>query len=187
VRLLGLLSLIAAAIFTGWLVDRVDSTAPRPEEARRHDPDYYMENFSQLSMDPGGGLDNKLQAEFMVHYLDDDSSELVRPRLELYNDSRPPWIVVAERGWVSAGNEVILLYGPVEIWRNHADGEREVEVLTTNLRILADEDYAESDYPTTIRSRTTTTHAVGMRARFGKGHLELLERVRSRHHSEERG
>jgi len=171
----------ALAVATGWLLQRLDEDSLGITPQERHEPDYYMERFAKMSMDAEGRPDNKLAAEFMVHYPDDDSTELVRPKIEIYNGAERPWIVVAERGWVSANNEVILLYGPVEIWRNDSAGNRGLEVLTRDLRILTDEDYAESDNPTTVRSRTSTTEALGMRARFGVGRLELLNAVRGHH------
>jgi len=174
-----LLSLLVGG--SAWLLDRLEEDAPRVAAPQRHDPDWYMEDVTEHAMNAAGELERKLVAERMVHYPDDGSTELVRPRLELYNGDPEPWHVVADRGWVSAGNEVILLYGEVEIWRNHQDGGRELEVLTTDLRVLPEQQYAETDNAATIRTRTTVTQAVGMRARFAASRLELLQRVTSRY------
>lgn len=173
--------LLVLAVASGWLLQRFNVEAPPIAPKARHEPDYYMEQFSKLSMDVQGRLDSKLEADFMVHYPDDDSTELVQPKLELYNGSSRPWIVVAERGWVSANNEHILLYGPVEIWRSDDAGNRELEVHTRDLRILTDEDYAESDNPTTVRSPNSTTRAIGMQAWFRTGLVKLLRDVRGHH------
>lgn len=180
-RWLLVLALLALAAGTTWLLDELDVGPQGPQLRQSHEPDYYLERFTELAMDAEGAPLRRLSAEFMVHYPDDDSSELVSPRLELYNAGSAPWHVIAERGWVGADGEVVLLYGAVEIWRDAADGHREIEVHTRDLRVLPDERYAESDNPTTIRNRTTVTHAVGMRADFQARRLELLSRVRSRH------
>ncbi|MCC7412448.1 MAG: LPS export ABC transporter periplasmic protein LptC [Gammaproteobacteria bacterium] len=179
--MLTVLGLLAALVVTGWLLGRLDDGSGRGAVKVRHDPDWYMENFTQRAMDASGAIARRLSADFMVHYPDDDSSELVRPVLELYNEDPEPWRVIAERGWVGANGEVVLLYGSVEIWRNAPEGGREIEVLTRDLRVLPEEQYAESDHPTTIRKRMTVTHAVGMRADFGAKRLELLTKVRSRY------
>ncbi len=180
-RLATIALLLLMAAGSAWLLDRLDTGSGGRVVVERHDPDWYMRDFTQHTMGVDGEIVRKLTADSMVHYPDDDSTELVRPRLELYNSGPRPWHVIAERGWVSGGNEVILLYGEVEIWRLQDDGEREVEVLTTDLRILPDEQYAETDNAATIRTRTTTTRAVGMRASFGISRLELLQRVFSRY------
>jgi lipopolysaccharide export system protein LptC len=176
-----LLTLLAGVIVTFWLAARLDAEDSTLAPKLSHDPDYFMENFTQTTLDETGAPRRRLTAQLLVHYPDDDSSELVRPALELYNGSPQPWRVIAERGWVSAGAEVVVLYGAVEIWRLDERGQRALEVHTRDLRILTDDQYAESDNPTTIRSPTTTTHAIGMRADFGVRRLELLKEVRTRH------
>lgn len=177
-----LLTLLAAALVgSGWLLGRLDEPEPAPRRVVRHEPDYYLERFTELALGADGTPARRLQAARMVHYPDDDSSELAHPRLELYNAESEPWQVVAERGWVGESGEIVLLYGAVEIWRNDPHGGREIEVLTRDLRVLPEEQYAESDSPTTIRNRTTSTRGVGMRADLAAGRLELLSTVRSRH------
>ena len=128
-----------------------------------------------------GEVRNVLYADLVLHYPDDDSTELTRPRLEIYNGRDDPWYVIAESGWISSGNEVVLLHGEVEIWRTNDAGERTFEILTSELRVLPNEKYAETDDPATITSPTTVTTTIGMRANFAHDRLELLERVRSRH------
>ena len=167
---------------TGWLLNKIDSDDIQTVAGLSHDPDYYMENFSQVSMDEFGNVERRLRASRMVHFPDDDSTELTDPKLEIHSAEKAlPWHVKAERGWVSASNEVILLYGEVEIWRYQTNGERELEVPTEDLRILPDERYAETDNPATIKSHESVTHAVGMRADFRANRLELLRQVRSQH------
>ncbi len=176
-----LVVLLIGAVLTGWVLERFDDDKRVVRKARDHDPDYYMQNFVRTAMDAEGWVKDRLSADFMVHYPDDDTSELVQPRLEIYNESDDPWHVVAERAWVGPGNDVVLLYGEVEIWRPGADGGRRLEVLTRDLRVLMREDYAETDNPTIIRSPTMVVNSIGMRANFGRNRIELVDQVRSRH------
>ena len=176
-----LLVLLTSAVLTGWVLERYDDDKRVARKTQDHDPDYYMENFVRTAMDAEGIVKDRLRADFMVHYPDDDTSELVQPHMEIYNEADKPWHVVAERAWVGSGNEVVLLYGEVEIWRPGAGGERRIEVLTRDLRVLLQEDYAETDHPATIRSPNTVVNAIGMRANFGRNRIELVDQVRSRH------
>jgi lipopolysaccharide export system protein LptC len=136
-----------------------------------HQPDYYIDNMVRRTLGAEGQLANVLRAERLEHFPDDDSTQLASPHLEIYNGTVEPWHVVAERGWVSSGNEVVLLHGPVEIWRQNKAG----------LRVLPKEQYAESAQPTTIIAPATVSHSVGMRANFAHERLELLNQVRARH------
>ena len=77
-----------------------------------------------------------------------------------------------------------MLHGEVEIWREGDEGQRTLEILTRELRVLPQEKYAETDEAATINSPTSVTTSIGLRANFAHDRLELLERVRSRHEME---
>ena len=101
--------------------------------------------------------------------------------MEIYNGNPDPWYVIGETGWVSSGSEVIVLHGEVEIWSLNSQGQRDFEVLTSELRVLPKEQYAETAEPATIMSKSTVTNTIGMRANFAHDRLEFLEEVKSRH------
>jgi len=172
---------VALGALTFWVWQQLDEDDGRAMRTRPHEPDYYIENMVRNTLDETGALENVLYADVVTHYPDDDSTELSRPRMEIYNGKSDPWYVTAESGWVSSGSEVVLLHGEVEIWREDDDGRREFEVLTTELRLLPKEQYAETDDPATITSATTVTKTIGMRANFAHDRLELLKQVRTRH------
>lgn len=178
---LAALAAIAAGIFTFWLWQNLEDEEVSTGQPAPHERDYYITDMVRTTMGAEGELKNVLTAELVEHFPDDDSTELASPHLQIYNGDVEPWHVIAERGWVSSGNDVVLLHGEVEIWRDGEHGERQYEVLTSELRVLPKEQYAETDNPTTIIGPSTVTHAIGMRANFAHDRLELLERVRSRH------
>lgn len=172
---------VALGAVTFWIWQQLDEDEPWSGPPRAHEPDYYIEDMVRNTLDASGALQSVLYAELVTHYPDDDSTELLRPRIEIYNNNADPWYVVAESGWVSSGNEIVLLHGEVEIWREDDNGVREIEVITSELRVLPKEQYAETDDPATITSTTTVTNTIGMRANFAHDRLELLNNVRTRH------
>lgn len=179
-------ALLAFAVFSFWLLQDLEESDLAPRRAARHEPDYFVDNMVRRTLGEDGMLRNVLRAARVEHYPDDDSTELASPHLEIYNGPSEPWHVVAERGWISAGNDVVLLHGEVEIWRYDGAGRREYQVLTTELRVLPGEQYAESDNPTIIITPATVTHAIGMRANFAHDRVELVNRVRSRYEGKPR-
>ncbi|MFO1435833.1 MAG: LPS export ABC transporter periplasmic protein LptC [Gammaproteobacteria bacterium] len=176
-----LLVLLLLAFITFWWLSKlgVDETADHGRKP--HEPDYYMQNFTQSTMNEQGTLHHRLSADMMLHYPDDDSTELVKPVLEVYNEGPLPWHVGAEKGWVSANNDVVLLSGAVHIWRDDAAGARDLDVQTRDLRVLPKDRYAETDKEATLTGRGVQYHSVGMRAIFKESRLELLSRVKGRH------
>jgi len=175
------LAVLLLGIGSFWLLHELELEERRAAQQRLHEPDYYIDQMVRRTLGAEGELANVLRAKRLEHFPDDDSTELASPHLEIYNGDVEPWHVIAERGWVSSGNEVVLLHGEVEIWRQNAAGQRVYQVLTSELRVLPKEQYAESDTPTTILGPSTVSHAVGMRANFAHDRLELLNRVRARH------
>ncbi len=127
-----LLSALAAA---SWWLTR-DGVGNREEaETPAHTPDYYIENLTGITMDEEGKPIRQLTAELMTHYPDDDTTELILPRITAYDGDRPPWRVRSEKGWISGDGEVILLQGKVHIDRSAAIGVRPVHAVTYDLRV----------------------------------------------------
>ncbi|MEM7542215.1 MAG: LPS export ABC transporter periplasmic protein LptC [Pseudomonadota bacterium] len=180
-------ALLALGVGSFWLWQALDEDEAVEIDLSGHDPDYFIEKMTRRVTGVGGELRSILRADLVTHYPDDDSTELESPHLEIYNGRPKPWHVIAERGWVASGNDVVLLHGEVEIWKNDDGGTRMYQVLTSELRVLPHEKYAETDNPATIIGPSSITHSVGMRANFARDRLELLERVRSRYEVEPQG
>jgi lipopolysaccharide export system protein LptC len=131
-------------------------------------------------MNQDGTPKNKLFADYMAHYQDDDTTELLEPKLEIYRENKPPLFVTADKGWVTADNEVILLTGDVYLRQDDNNGALELEIITTDARILLEQDYVETDKPITINDERTTVKSVGMRAYLQQERIELLNNVRTK-------
>jgi lipopolysaccharide export system protein LptC len=56
------------------------------DSEQRHDPDYYIENFTAVGMDEQGQRRYVLEAERMVHYPDDDTALLDNPHVVEYDN-----------------------------------------------------------------------------------------------------
>ncbi|MCI0400326.1 MAG: LPS export ABC transporter periplasmic protein LptC [Gammaproteobacteria bacterium] len=175
------LILFVLALISAWVLKQIAEPPRSIRPDQSHVPDYYVEDFTTLVMDEGGSPQNKLRAEFMAHDPQDDSTRLVRPTLEVFREGRPPWYVTADSGRVTSDNEVIQLLGVVRMWRNNDKGERDVEVITSDVRILRQMEYLETDRDATLRTNTTVINAVGMRAYLDDNRLELLSQVRGYH------
>lgn len=174
-----ILALVIIAGFTAWLLNYLIDDEVSLSDLPRHDPDYYMNNFSALNMEENGKAKNRLFAEYMAHYPDDDTIELINPRLEIFRENKLPVHVVAEKGWVTTDNEVILLSGNVKLWQDNIEGERELEVTSSDVKILTEQQYAETEKYTTFTSPKLSANAVGVRAYFHENKLELLNNVQS--------
>ena len=180
-------SLLCGMIYSLWLSMEIDDVGIITSKRDVEDPDYYIENMIRRTMDESGEVRTILYADLVEHFPSDDSMDLQKPYLQLYNTAGQPWHVKSETGWVSSGNEVILLHGEVEIWRLDSEQKRIIQALTSELRVLPDDEYAESNEPSIIIHPSAVTYSIGLRANFSHNHLELVREVRSMHKNKTSG
>ena len=178
-RAFWLLGLFLAAGLTTWLLRYLTGEREGPDVGVHHDPDYYMEDFSTLTMEEDGRPKNRLRAVYMAHYPDNDTTELLRPIMEVYRIGRLPLFISAERGWVTDDNNVVVLRGAVRMWEDDAAGKRVLQVDTSSAKVLLDSEYAETDQPAVIVSKQSTISGIGMRAYFRDSRLEVLKHERT--------
>ena len=163
---------------TWWLSGGKDSGEPLPV-SMEHEVDYYLADFTSTETDVNGRPARRLVAERMSHFKDDDSTELLRPNLTIYEEPRPPWRVVSESGWVSPDGEVVLLRGEVHIDRDAGQDVRPLNVVTRDLRVQPKHSYAETDQPAILVSAGSRIDTVGVQAWFSTPtHFKFLSRVR---------
>ena len=78
------------AIGSAWLLNRLSENGSTEISVLRHDPDNYMHDLTTLTMNQDGSLKNKLYADYMAHYPDDNTIELINPKLEIFRPIARP-------------------------------------------------------------------------------------------------
>jgi lipopolysaccharide export system protein LptC len=172
------------AIITFWINLTVEQQGPKIDGSDRHDPDYTMNNFVNTQTDTTGKLRYVLAAAEMVHYPDDDSTVLQRPRFTQYTadtktTDKPYTQIEGLRGYVSSNGEKIELVDNVKVTRQAFDGKGEMQISTEKLDIFPDQEIAKTDAPVVItQAPKTVIHATGMI--FDKKYqtVQLLKRVK---------
>jgi len=172
---LGLMFVLALVSF--WLERTVREEEPRAS-VRRHDPDYLVTNFTTTSYNREGAAESVLSADRMVHYPDDDSTELLRPRVVQTRPNEPRMTVRAERGALSRDGDDIFLYDNVVLVRE-ADKERPQAQMTTSfLQVARDRSIVRTDRDVVIHEDRRTLFGRGMEYDNQSQVLQLLSRVR---------
>lgn len=169
---------ILAVASTLWLA-QLGSTDGQSKRFEGHAPDLTMEEFDVTTMGKDGSPLHRLSAAYMAHYADTETKELTHPHLVVFRERAEPWHIVSERGWVSADNDVLMLLGKVDIWRNKPDGKREIHIETEDLRVLPNDEYAETALPVKLSTPESLTSGTGMRAYLGESRVQLLSKVKT--------
>lgn len=167
------------AIITYWVSQSVEQQSPRINGSNRHDPDYTMNNFVTTRTDKTGQLRYVLAATEMVHYPDDDSTVLQRPRFTQFTTNKPYTQIQSLRGYVSSDGEAIELVDNVKVVRQAWDEKGEMQVLTEKLVILPNQEIAKTNSPVVIKQAPKTViHATGMVYDKKNQTVRLLKRVK---------
>mgnify|MGYP000004575262 FL=1 len=142
--------LLVLTAITIVIESKVKAPLHRSKASLRHDPDYYLENFVTTKTDAKGNLKTMLAAVTMLHYPDDDSTYLTRPRFTQYSENKPYTQIEGQKGEISKDGEQVDFTNNVIVYRP-AFGERPDMRLTTDyLRIFAKQEIAKTDSPVFI-------------------------------------
>ncbi|MCB1857726.1 MAG: LPS export ABC transporter periplasmic protein LptC [Gammaproteobacteria bacterium] len=181
--LAGGLVLVLVAV-SGWLARKAEVELAYQHQP--HSPDYFLEGFVAISLGENGKPDKRLAAKRMVHYPDDDTTELTEPWMTVYDGEAPPWETRSETGLVSADGEKILLQGSVHIDRKGADGVRPARIVTRDLIITPAQEFAETTEDAFLQSGKSWIESKGMQVWFAKpSRVKLLAEVRGRYEIEQ--
>jgi lipopolysaccharide export system protein LptC len=138
---LAIIALLAALSF--WLERAVLFGDAAHSGKDRHDPDFIIDNLSMRHFDTQGALQHSGSAAKMVHYGDDDSTEITAPDFTLHK--KPSLHITARRGWMSKDGKEVRMENDVRLVRN-VDAATPETVLTTQVMVVyPDDDIARSD------------------------------------------
>ncbi|MCF7990296.1 MAG: LPS export ABC transporter periplasmic protein LptC [Thiohalocapsa sp.] len=160
--LLGLLALAA------WWYRTTLQPQPGVAPAAERRPDYIVEDLTAVAMDASGRPDRRIETPELRHYPDDGSSELRLPVLRVFEDDKLVWSVRSDTAWISADGDEVLLEGRVMVHRAASAGQAAVDLESSELLVLPELDYAETDRFVELESDGDwVTAADGMQAWLG--------------------
>jgi lipopolysaccharide export system protein LptC len=180
-RLFPLLLMLSLAGLTFWLERTVREEEGAHPSLRRHDPDYIVDNLKHVRYNPQGAVESTLAAAKMLHYPDDDSTDLIAPRLVQTKPNEPRVTVTAERGAVSQDGEEVFLYDNVLLVRDGSTERSETRMRTSFLHLVRARSVVNTDRDVVITEGARVLSGRGMEYHNDSQELYLRERVRGRY------
>jgi lipopolysaccharide export system protein LptC len=172
---LGLAAGLAALTF--WLERAVQAPAGAKTDAEQHEPDFIVESVVATALDKTGRPESELTAQKMLHFPDDETTELEEPRLVQLREQGPHLRIRAERGTVTKDGEEVRLYGNVRLVRE-ANGTRpELRLETSFLQVFPKEELARTPESVLITEGRSRLSGVGMEYNHKTRAIELHGRV----------
>jgi len=180
-RLFPLLLMLALAGLTLWLELMVREEEGMHQSPRRHDPDYIVDRLKHTRFNTHGVAESMLAAEKMLHYPDDDSTDLVAPRLVQTKANQPRMTVTADRAMLSQDGEELFLYDNVLVVREAGAGQPETRMRTSFLQVARTQSVLRTDRDVVITEVDRVLSGRGMEYNNESGQFHLRERVRGRY------
>lgn len=185
-RLFPLLLMLSLAALTFWLERTVREEEGAHPSLRRHDPDYIIDNLKHTRFNAQGAVETTLAAVKMLHYPDDDTTDLIAPHLVQTKTNRPRMTVTAERGALSQDGEEVFLYDNVLLVRDASTERSETRMRTSFLHLARGGTVAITDRDVEITEDARVLSGRGMEYYTESEELFLRERVRGRYEAKKR-
>jgi lipopolysaccharide export system protein LptC len=161
---------------TLWLRQAIETPTTTSPVQAGHDVDATVEKFTVTRLDEMGQPSARLSADRMLHYGDDDSTELYDPEL-LKTDPGATLTVRADRGVVSQDYEEARFFDNVRLVRKDADSPDALQVRTQYLHVLISRELVLTDRPVTLIRGASTLTGTGMEYDRKSGQLSLSSSV----------
>jgi lipopolysaccharide export system protein LptC len=174
-----LFAMAALAGITYWLLQATLPPAQQaPDQPKRHTPDYFADNFSVSELDTSGTTQYRLTAKSMVHYEDDDNSDLTMPAMRMFQPQKPTVTATSERGTVNADVSIVDLYDHARILRAAGYGDPQMQADSQHFRVLVNDDVIETEKPVRLQRGPSVMTANGMNYNNVTREMKLFGNVR---------
>jgi lipopolysaccharide export system protein LptC len=185
-RLFPLLLMLSLAGLTFWLERIVHEDEGAHPSLRRHDPDYIIDNLKHTHFNSLGAVESTLAAAKMLHYPDDDTTDLIAPRVVQSKPNEPRVTVTAERGAVSQDGEEVFLYDNVLLVRDGSAERSETRMRTSFLHLVRGRSVVSTDRDVVITEDERELSGRGMEYHNDSQELFLREKVRGRYEAKKK-
>jgi lipopolysaccharide export system protein LptC len=178
---------IAIALFVGInSFDTLSNEADAPITSSSLDFSAYSEGINTVLYDLQGNVNYTLQAQRQVHY-NDDSTELEKPFIRLYQNGDSRWNIVANSGRIPAAEtnadgtvEKIELLGDVQVYSLDEFGNRML-ISTEFLTLNPESEILKTDQPVSVVTSALQLSSIGMIAKLRTDEITFLREIRGRY------
>jgi len=179
--------IIAVALFLGLnTFNPLGNNPDTPSTAASLDYNAYSEGINTILYDVDGKINYTLQAQRQVHY-NDDTTELQKPFIRLFQEGDSRWNIVADSGKISSSETAsnttvdrIELVGDVRVYSLDSFGNRTLissEFLTLN----PESEILETDLSVSVVTKALEQSSIGMLANLKTDEITFLREIKGRY------
>ena len=131
-----------------------------------------------IIMDKQGKPHMKIETPKMVHFSENDSSELTTPQLTIYRKSPQPWFITSKFAKATQGIQHVDFWEDVTVHHAADLASPATIIKTPKLRVYPHDQTAETDALITLIQPNIVVKATGMIADMNAGSIKLLSQAR---------
>jgi lipopolysaccharide export system protein LptC len=154
--------ILGLAALTAWLQHAIMLPDEANDGKKRHDPDYLIGGGRVVRLDGNGQLQHVTHVASLTHYPDDDSTDVVSPKVIFLRKNQPPVTLSSQVGHVSADGEVVTLKQDVRIERVATADKEAMLARMETLVVFPDDERATSNDPVLITQGNSWLKGVGL-------------------------
>jgi lipopolysaccharide export system protein LptC len=150
------------AALTYWLLHATAIPEVKSDGKNRHDPDYYISGMKLSKLDKSGNLKYTFTNDWIVHYPDDDTTDVTNPTLVFLSPRKPTLTMSSRMAHVTSEGEVVLMYDDVRFKRDATPLRAELLGYMPDLTINTEEEYLFTSSPVRFKQGSSWLNGVGM-------------------------
>lgn len=178
---LPILMLIALALLSTVYLSRLEADLRPNTRTESRAPKLMGTSLRATTMTESGYPSERLLAASAVEGPGDGGTDLVRPRMVIFQEGEATTKARSDTGWLSSDHELLLLMNSVRIDNLPGEERTEGRMTTEYLEVYPRDRQAVTDRPVRLTSPGHVVDAVGLRADFERDIVELLSEVKGRH------
>lgn len=168
--------LILAIWARNWVEDRPNPVVVEETiNMRETQSDYYLEEFTTRKFDATGTLQYRVSGKSLLHFPEDDRSEITEPNVILLRDG-VRWDITSATGEMLRKPDTFTLFGNVEIERAGSNNDT-VSIRTESLSVHADNNEVSTDQPIEVIANGWRMRSIGLQSNIDDGKLIFLSEV----------
>lgn len=176
---LPLLPLLGILAVTYWLDQKAQPQSEASDTPKQHTPDAIIDNLKAVTLNQQGTPRFILSARQLVHYADDDSTTLSEPDIVALSPVHPNLHMSANHGTLSSKGDVVELNDEVKIVRAADKTRGELLILTDYVKVIPDQETAQTNRAVTVSEDGNHLSAVGMELDNKTQVIKLLAQVKA--------
>ncbi len=179
-KIISLLLVLLLALLSWWFQEDWQKPLLLTQPQDQHFPDYFMEDFTVIKMNPQGQLSHRIKARYMQHYNDTGEAQMQQPEITFEQDN-VRWTISAQRAETHDNSSNIYLYDNVKIQRQNSQHQDDLNITTHYLEFNSQSRIAQTDKPAQIKTPDSELRATGMLIDYTQGILKLNSKVKGRY------